>query len=521
MAKADIFLMVGRAIIAIYLIIVFIMVLAESVERSGAGTEPENYAETVQVLQYITKNFQGTPIAKFKINDANSTATSQSVLYSFAVDSDWCYCYDKNTNISSSIPYLGQCSSENSNQEVCTTEEATTVDITYWRGVSFSIDYSDGAAYALDSSNTCSSIFSVYDSEAGMCRKNTSTLVTQIKVVNENTASLSDDWAIAGTFASSNLTNSTTDSATEDEIGNYDVYFSTSVEGSPYLSIGVSLNGLPCLDTSKTPLPSDGNLTYPLLYSGNETGCGYWNTSEVLYEALDKDDEWEFFLNYDLATNTSTFRNLYGFNNATTNDTAYLYAERKLIVSATDFCYSYARSPDTESSVEDIPNLIAVREALCILGLVVTIIGFVVFIIYIIVTRCLKKVSRENVGIYVFWLLHGLGILFAVTALIVGSLTNDLTATIEESNAYLTDVADAACITNVPALNDVYSYLATEIDDLYSYVDSYNSAGIIIAIVFLVLEIILLLWWLIGFNCHENLEEEDEEEKRMRTGARS
>lgn len=517
MAKADIFLMVGRAIITIYLIIIFIMVIAETVERNDAGSEPENYKDTIQVMQYITKNFQSTPIANFKINDANSTATSQSTLYNFAIDSDWCYCYDKNTNFSSSIPYLGECSSESSTEEVCTTEEAFTVAIPYWRGSSLTIDYSDGATYPSSSSNTCSSVFSTYDSAAGMCRKNTTTLVTQIKVVKESTASLSDSWAIAGSFAVSNLTNTSTDT-TEN---NYDVYFSTSEEGSPYLSIGVSLNGLPCLDPSRTPLPSDGNLSYPLLYSGNETGCGYWNTSEVLYETIGTDDEWEFFLNYDLATNTSTFRNLFGFDNATTNDTAYLYAERKLIVSATDFCYSYVESSDTQSSISDIPNLVAVREALCILGLVVTIIGFIVFIVYIIVTRCLKKISRENVGIYVFWLLHGLGILYAVTALIVGSLTNDLTATIEDSNAYLTEVADAACITNVPALNDVYSYLASGIEDMYSYVDSYNTAGIVIAIIFLVLEIILLLWWLIGFSCHENLDEDDEEEKRMRTGARS
>lgn len=526
MGKSDIFLIIGRALITIYLIIVFVMVLSETVERSNVDkTEPDNYQETLQVMDYVSQNFYATPIANFQVFDPealqNTTATNPSTLYEWSIDEDWCSCINSEKNVYDTFPHLGTCTQEelSSNTETCSTSSSTSVDIQVWRGSYIEITSSSGASYPLNSDNSCGSIYEVYDSSAGMCRKTTETLITAIKVVNETNITSSEGWTFAGSFASwGNSTPPNTTNITEDTEG-MDLYYSTTQTGSPYINIKVSLNGIPCLNPYKTPSPINQSLVYPL--GNNDTsGCGYWNTSGDLYETLDFNNEWDFFLDYDLANNVSFFRSLYGYEYATINDYAYLYAERKLIVQATDFCYSFVTNPDVETNIADIPNLSNIRTALCTLGFVLTIFAFVVFVIYMIVTRVSKKVSKESVGIYVFWLFHGLGMLYAIIAIIIGDLTNDLISTIENDNSYLTNVASAACITNVQSINEVYSYLSENINELYSYIDSYNSSGIVIAIIFLVLEFILLLWWLIGFSCQENLEEDDDRE-RFQKGPRN
>lgn len=530
MGKADIYLIIGRSVITIYLIIVFIMVLAESVERSNiTSTEPSNYKETVQVMQYVVTNFQSTPLTNLGILDSNLSNTTNarepSVLSQWSVSSDWCSCLNKNTFVADLYPHLGSCttSETSSTVENCTTHEEESISLTIWRGTTIAVTTGQGVSFPTDTSNTCNSVFQTYQSSAGLCTRTNSPLMTSIMVTNWTTVETLAGWTFAGEFAS--YGNSTppityTYNTTSNSTNGSNVYFSQSVEGSPYLNIKVQPYSIPCLDPTNSPSPSNEHSWYPL--TGNSTGCGYWNTSEDLYEVLDRDNLWDFYLNNDLAENKSTFSEFYGFTNSTIEEIAVLYAEKKLIVNSTDFCLAFAQNPDVDSNIEDIPNLTALRESLCILGFVVSGLAFVVFLGYLIATRGFKNVSKETVGIYVFWFQHGLGCLYSITCLILGDLTYALIDTIDSDNANLNDVADAACISNVPLLNDVYAYLADGISDLYSYIESYNEAGVIIAIIFLVLETILLVWWLIGFSCHENLEEEDAENKRLQgAGPRS
>ena len=501
------------------------MVLAETVERNNiSATEPANYAETVQVMEYVKTNVLGTPLSTLQVLDANASIAqglTGEVLYTLSVVGDWCSCVDAVTGNMTIYPHLGVCTAEElaSKTQNCTIRSSTSIDISHWKGTILSLTTDTNYSYPIAANHTCASYYDIYQESAGLCRKDSQTLMTSIKVVNvtnEEGYVNNTYWTFAGSFGNEgnsttlpveNFTNTT--NATHGD----NVYYSSAVTGSPYNSIRVSMNGVPCLNPSKSPASTNTTANYPIFPAGE--GCGYWNTSSDLYEVLDMDVEWNFFLNEDLSDNLTYFSSLYGFVNSTINENAVLYSERKLTVNDTDFCYSFVANPDAQSSISDIPNLNAIREALTIVGFIVSILGLLVFLAYLIATRASKSIPKASVGIYVFWLEHGLGCLFAVVGLVLGVLTDDLTTTIDDNNAMLNDVSDNACFVNVPRINEVYTYLSEGIANLYGYIGDYNTATIVIAIIFLVLELILLLCWLFGFQCQENLSEEDIERKQL------
>ena len=520
MGKADVYLIIGRTVIALYLIIIFIMVIAESVQRSNYSTnEPANYKETVQVMNYVTQNFASTPLSRFEVLDTNaSDIKSAEALYTWSVSDDWCSCTNTLTHQQDMYPHLGICSAQDSTTENCTSWQAYSNPITNWKGSYIKTYLATDASYPISTNHTCESSFATYNPLSNMCAE-TSKIISDFEVVNETSPSNTSTWTFVGSFAS--YGNSTPPiNKTHNDSKGLDVYVTYTKAGSPFINIKASLNGLPCLNPQVTPAPSDYHSAYPL--TGNASaGCGYWNTSEDLYETIDKDNEWDFFLNDDLASGTSFYTGLFGFANSTINEYVYLYAERKLIVADTDFCYNFIQNSDAQTNINDVANLASIRRSLCVFGFIVSILGFLVFIIYLIATRATKTTTKERVGIYIFWFEHGLGCLYACMAIMLGVLTDDLTQTIEDDNSYLTTIASNNCIYNVPKINDVYTYLSNGILNLYSYIDSYNTAGVIIAIIFLVLELIILIWWLIGFSCHENLDEEEIETKKLQTGSRS
>ena len=515
MSKADMYLYIGRAVIAIYLFIVFILVLAETIERSNiSATEPDNYDETSQVLKYVVQNIAASPISSIQLTNANATSAATDPFYTWSVTSDWCWCKDNNQLNGSSYPYLGACSVEDlaSRTKNCSTQAPTSIVLDVFKGASITFATDSTWSFPQKQNNTCSSSFDSYQASAGLCTR--STLLTQVRVVNSSNSSIPQSryYTYIGSFASVGnstppFTNLTVDTNLSNTTG-YDLYVSQNLTGSPYSGLKVSRWGLPCLNPSKAAAPSTPDDYYPL--TGNSSqGCGYWNTSEDLYQALEKIVDWNFFLNNDFAKNSSFFRDLYGFMNSTINENAFLYAERKLIVNDTDFCYKWVRDPDVKSNIEDIPNLNSMRSAETTVGFIVVAVAAVAFIAYLIATRSSKNVTKESVGIYVFWFEHGLGCMYAVVAVAIGSLTNNIISTIDADNSYLNDVADAACVTNVPVINNVYVYLADGISGLYDYVQSYNDWNVDVSIAFLVLEAILLVCWLIFFQCHKDLEDEE------------
>ena len=145
------------------------------------------------------------------------------------------------------------------------------------------------------------------------------------------------------------------------------------------------------------------------------------------------------------------------------------------------------------------------RNIVIAMGFTVTTIGILSFLIYRITNRC-KEITG---GMYLFWLEYGLGTLNAVIALTIGILTRGMISTIDTANAYLYQVAENACITNVPVFNDVYTYLSSQIRAVYGYVADFNDFNMYAASVFLLLELILLILWLICFQCNEELANED------------
>lgn len=525
MSKAEIYLYIGRAVIAIYLLIVFILVIAETVERNNIGTtEPTYYQETRQVMDYVTTNLAATPLQSLTVLNAN-TSVSPSVLSTWSVDGDWCWCRDAQTNQSTKYPYLGTCTDEDLRTPslTCTQMAATDVSLEIWKGASLSEAEMATWSYPVSSNYTCESSFDEYQQTAGLCRRKGQAMMTQLKAVNATETTQSTSWTLAGSFASQgnssapqvNVSNLTNTSIVNETLG-LQLYWSSSLTGSPFTGVKVNSYGLPCLNPYNSPAPSNATTaSYPLTGSA-PTGCGYWNSSDDLFQSIDVNNLWDYYLNNDWAENTTWFEDLYGFQNSTANENSYIFAERKLIVADSDFCYAWVRSPAPQSNIEDIPNLNSMREALDIVGFVVVAVAVVAFVAYIIATRSSKSVTKEGVGVYIFWFEHGLGCLYAVVALVVGGLTNDITATIDSDNTYLNDIASAGCVTNVPVINNVYVYLADGISALYDYVEAYNDWNVYVSIVFLVLELILLVCWLIIFSCHENLEDEENQHSETR-----
>ena len=431
MSKSEIYLYIGRAVIAIYLFVVFILVLAETIERSNIGsTEPSNYKETVQVMSYVKENLLASPIATLQVYNAATANSDEETLYEWEVSQDWCFCKDATSGEATSYPYLGACTSADtiSRTSNCTQWSSTSIELDVWKGATLSLALDPNWSFPVRSNYTCSSTFDVYQTTAGLCRRQSQQIITQIKTVNVTdnvTQSVAESamWSWAGDFAGTGnstppiltMLNTSAQNRTINSTNGLNLYYSYSLSGSPYLSVEVSRNGMPCLNPSNTPPPQDYHDWYPL--TGNaSTGCGYWNTSDDLYELIDIIVDWNFFLNNDMAQNDTFFEDLYGFVNSTINESSYLYAERKLIVNDTDFCYQWVQNPDAESNIEDIPNLNSMRSTLSTVGFIVIAIAVVAFIAYLIATRSSKTVSKESVGIYIFWFEHGLGCLYAVVA---------------------------------------------------------------------------------------------------------
>ena len=142
--------------------------------------------------------------------------------------------------------------------------------------------------------------------------------------------------------------------STDDESGSTDE--DVTNKASPYINLKISRYGNPCLNPSKSPAPKSSSDYYPL--TGNESqGCGYWNSSNVLYEKIDWITDWNIFLNNDFAKNKTFFDDLRDFYETTIDETSYLYAERKLIVNDTDFCYSWVRNPEVSSDYSSVSLL--------------------------------------------------------------------------------------------------------------------------------------------------------------------
>ena len=146
MGKADIYLIIGRSVITIYLIIVFIMVLAETVERNNiTSTQPSNYKETVQVMEYVSSNFRATPLTNLGVIDHNlqntTTTRTPSVLSTWSVTEDWCSCNNTSTGAMDLYPHLGSCTTTETSSvtETCATQEETSVSLTIWRGTTISV----------------------------------------------------------------------------------------------------------------------------------------------------------------------------------------------------------------------------------------------------------------------------------------------------------------------------------------------------------------------------------------------
>ena len=442
MNKATIYLCLGRAIIFIYLFLVFFIALAETIVSRNTKDEPSNYKETTQVLKYVVQNINSPPMTGISITQANTTIPGKShILYDWEVKSDWCWCKDE-------TPYLGACSSDsnftlNDNSSTCKQWPNIYIPIDIWKGSSLTVSVAPSGKWSFPakSNYTCFSSFEIYQKTSGLCTMNNNSIINIITAVNSSSSGdtyfNNVNWTLAGHFAgwgtsappiieededeedeetssSSSEDNSTatenstttadnTTTATEnstttadnttsenstesnnntttldnsqpqrsnvdippDTIGYYLFYTTNTTEtpastddeddagstvgvetkGSPYINLKISRYGDPCLNPSQSPAPKYSSDYYPL--TGNESqGCGYWNSSTVLYEKIDWIMDWNIFLNNDLAKNKTFFVDLEGFEESTIEEFSYFYAERKLIVNDTDFCYSWVRNPE-------------------------------------------------------------------------------------------------------------------------------------------------------------------------------
>lgn len=599
MNKATIYLCLGRAIIFIYLFLVFFIVLAETIVSRNTKAEPSNYEETAQVLNYVVHNIEAPPMTSINITHGNTTIPGKShVLYEWVVDSDWCWC-------ESGLPFLGPCppdsnftlnfSSINSSS-TCHQWPKMDIPIDIWKGSAMTVNFapSDKWSFPIKPNHTCSSSFETYQNNSGVCTLNNLSVIISITSSNEtgssstNSYSGNENWTLAGNFAgwgisappideedeededeeeeetssssdeetsadntTASETSTTVDSTTSEnntssdnstttdssslpqqsnvdippETTGYSLFYSTnktasvSTEedddsawttktttkaGSPYINLKISRYGEPCLNPSKNPNYKYEYDYYPL-QGNNFQGCGYWNTSSDLYEQIDWIMDWNIFLNNDFAKNKTFFDDLYHFDLSGIDEFSYLIAERKLIVNDTDFCYSWVRNPEVTSDYGSVSLLRDMRNIVIVMGFTVTTLAILSFLIYRITNRC-KEVAG---GLYLFWLEHGLGTLNAIIALTVGILSKGMISTIDTANAYLYQVAENACITNVPVFNTVYAYMSSQISATYGYVPDFNDFNMYAASAFLLLELILLLSWLICFQCKEELENEE------------
>ena len=593
MNKASVYLCFGRAIICIYLFLVFFMVLAETIVGKNTKDQPSNYEETTQILQYVVNNLKSNPLTEFYITQGNTTTPGKSqILYDWEVKSDWCWCKD-------SYPFLGACPPESNftrddNSSTCKQWPDMSIFIDIWKGSAITASFASSFnwSFPIKSNYTCESSFQNYQKYSGLCTMNNLSLISTIVVTNYSSYNYFDNvnWTWAGHFAgggestpplndedeeddeeddedseeaaddntstdnsttttdnnttsstntTENTTNTTTNTSTNTsnttaaevpsprntsliapDTQGYNIFYTTNTTesfddegeplesqdqtGSPYLNIKVSRYGVPCLNPYKNPAPSSSSAYYPL--TGNDSqGCGYWNNSDKLYEKIDMVQDWNLFLDNDLAKNKSWFDDLYNFEDSSIDEYAFIYAEKKLVVKDTDFCYSWTQNPEVTSDIGNIELLRSMRTIVLTTGFVVTSIGLLSFLIHRITYRC-KEVTG---GMYLFWLEYGLGTFYAVIALTIGILTRNMISTIDAANAHMYQVAQNACISNVPVINTVYSYLSTQVSGLYGYVNDLNDLNVDTAVVFLLLEAILLVFWLICFQCKEELQNEE------------
>lgn len=499
MGFQSIFLFLGRGFIFLFLFAVFLLVLIETIQRGDVDkTVPDNHKETSEVLSYVSQNLRALPLYDVQIVPKTATTNLNTVnpLFEWRTVESWCQCLDATgKSVKAHAKHCIDTEVEDTTLR-CSDKNKETRKLSTYQGSYIQTTKVLGYSYPSAKEKCAQSSFK-YQATAGLCTKEAELSLTKLSyaVPNPNLAVVGQ-WESSGKFALGDTT--------------FSLWKTSKVDGSPIIDLRTSLEGMPCLNSARNPGTQEFNIIdFP------QKGCGHWKTDEDLFEAIDNVSEWAYLDSNDHAF----FSGLAGYNTLVGESKVYLVAEKKLKLKENAFCLGLANQNVVTSYVQDIPLLLEYREILNTVGFVVVAISVLIFIIYLIATRCIseaKRVRKEEIGIYVFWFEHILGIIYAVLSIIIGWITYTLIQKLDTENENLYNVANGNCFLNSKKVNSVFNYLADGVQELYGYVDDFNNAGVIISFIFLFLEVIILIWWAFGFKCSEYLGEKEEEKNLTR-----
>lgn len=205
-------------------------------------------------------------------------------------------------------------------------------------------------------------------------------------------------------------------------------YWSRNTQYNPIINLKVGINGKPCIFS----LEENQRVSTLQLLQANPDGCKEYGSDTSIYSLLDRQYEWDFYVNNDLLEITSDLADLQSY----IKDISQLYSE-------TWPANSCDKSLNIQiiNNLDDNNDLIDSRKGSDVIGLLMIVIAIIFFLcnLYFSVKRK-KVIDSINLTIWLTILIIIQGVICPISLYYTNKIKSD--------NKFLFEITDSSCFQN-------------------------------------------------------------------------